>query len=121
MPLLLQPLHDQLGDSFGHAHDVGRVDCLVRGDQNKISHPVLPRQQGNVIGAENVVADRLEAIPFHHGNVLIRCGMENRLRPVSGEHLPQQGHILDIAHHRNVVQLGKLARKFMSQFEKIIL
>ena len=121
VPLSLQPLHDQLGHALGHAHDVGWVDRLVGGDQNEIIDPVLPGQQGNVIGAENIIGDGLEAIPLHHGNMLIGCGMEHRLRPIGRKHFPQQSHILDVANHRNVVQLRKLARKFMSQLEKIIL
>jgi hypothetical protein len=105
---------------LGDAHDVRRVDRFVRRDQNEIFSLMLPGHHGHVVCAEHVVGDSLEAIPFHHGNVLVGGRMKYRVRPVGREHFAQQGHIQNVAHDRDIVQVGEDIAEFGAQLEQVI-
>ena len=79
-------LHDHLAQTLGSAHDVCRVDRLIRGDQDKFLDAVLDGGLRHLVRAEHVVLDRLVRAVLHQGHVLVRRRVEYDLRPVFAQH-----------------------------------
>ena len=98
----------------------GGIDRLVGRDQDEILALMLPGHHGHVVCAEHVVGDGLEAVPLHHGNVLVGCRMKYRVRPVGREHFAQQRHIQNVADDRNIIQVGEDIAEFGAQLEQIV-
>ena len=106
VPLALQAAADDLGQALRRAHDVRRVDRLVRRHEDEFLDLGRDRGRRHHPGAVGVVEHRLPRVGLlHQRHVLVRAGMEDDARPLAGEHLLDQRRVLDVAHDRRQRQL----------------
>ena len=92
-------LNDQLRHPFCRAHDAGGAHGLVGRDHNEAFDIVLLRQGRHRAGAQHVVLHSLTGVVFHHGNVLVRGGMEDDLRCIRLHRRLQPFPVRDVADH----------------------
>lgn len=71
---------DQLDHPFGSPHDVGRVHCLVGGDDHDLANAAVPCGGEDVVRTGNVRADDLVRLPLAHGHMLVGGGMVDDVR-----------------------------------------
>ena len=69
----------------------------------KSSTLMLIRQHRQIISADNVIADRLETILFHHWHVFIRRRMKDHLWLLFSKNFFQSKSIEDVADHRQII------------------
>ena len=93
-------LTDNLRHALAGAHDVGRIDRLVRGYQNEGVATVLGSGQGHVVGAEHIVAQGFPHVGLEHGHVLVGGRVKDDVRTVGGKYTV---HRRDVAH---ITELG---------------
>ena len=96
-----------LGEPLGRAHDVGRVDRFIGGDQHEAADLEFVGQIGNAAGAADVVFHRLGRIGFHQRDVLVCGGVKDHVGPVTAEDLPHAVFVGDVSDARN--QFGRRA------------
>ena len=75
----------QLGQPFRGAHDGGRRDGLVRGDQDEPFDAGAERRAQRGQRPADVRVDRVGRVVLHHRHVLVGGGVEDHDRPVLGE------------------------------------
>src|SRR6185437_5788968 len=95
--LMVKSENNHFRQPLGYAHHVGGLYGFVGRDHDKIFCAILLSHQGYVIGAEDIVGDRLEAIALHHGNVFVGSGVEHRVWPMQSEHVLKQFDIKNVA------------------------
>src|SRR5262245_22916176 len=117
---MLQAKDDEFGDTLGRSHDVGRLDGFVGRDHYEVLDLKCPRDQGYVVCSEDIVGYRLEAVGFHHRNVLVGGCVKYGLRSMSGKDLPQHGHIQNVAYYRGVVQLREFGSELTAKPKQIV-
>src|SRR5439155_12896401 len=91
-------LDDPLAQRLRLPHDGLRVRGLVGGDEHE---PLRPEVDGNVRHRprpERVVADGLERVRLHHGDVLVGRGVEDHPRLILLEDLAHLRPVLDVSH-----------------------
>ena len=87
---------DDFSDPLGGAHDAGRVNGLVRRDEDELAGSVLMRAVEDIFRAGDVVLHRLGLVVLHERNVLVRRGVEHDVRPVLAEHGVKEAAVLDV-------------------------
>ena len=71
------------------AHNVGGIDRLVGGKLHEALNAVFRSRCQQVLGAENIVLDRLGRADLHQRNMLVGGGMENDRGMIGLKHLVQ--------------------------------
>lgn len=104
--LAVHHLNDHLAETLGRAHDVGRVDCLVGGDQDELAHLVRGGGRRGLPGADDVVLDRLVRAVLHQRHMLVRCRVIDDVRPVLAHHMVDAGCVAHGTDQRHEVELG---------------
>lgn len=99
LTIRLEGLQKNFGEPFAGSHNVGGIDGFIGGDEDEPIDLIFSCQLGESGGAEGVIFDRFDRLTFHHGHVLVRCGVEEHLRGEAGE---------DVAHARFVADIGHL-------------
>ena len=93
--LRVETLDDHLAEALGGAHDVGRIDRLVRRDEDEALTAVDHGGVSRLVGADGVVLDRLARAVLHEGDVLVRGGVIDDLGAVVLEDLPDAAAVAD--------------------------
>ena len=91
----IEALDDHLAQALGGAHDVGGVDSLVRGDQDKALAAVDHGRVGGLVGADGVVFDSLAGAVLHEGHMLVGRGVVDDLRAVFVEDFEHPAAVAD--------------------------
>ena len=84
-------LHDHLRHALGGAHDAGRADSLIGGNQDEVLGVRLPGAARHVRSPEDVVRDGIGHVGFHQRHVLVGGGMEHRVGTEVLEDTPDPG------------------------------
>ena len=108
----VETLDDHLAQALRGAHDVGRVDGLIGGDQHEALAAVHHGRVGGLVGADGIVFDGLAGAVLHERHVLVgRCVVDDvRLVLFEDlEHLPGVAHGTD---QRDEIELGVLFLEF---------
>ena len=113
LDLGVEGLDDHLAQALGGAHDVGGVDGLVRGDEDKTLAAVDHGGVGRLVGADGVVLDGLAGAILHEGNMLMRRSVIDDLRLVLLKDLEHSSAVADGADQGDEVQV----RILLSQFQ----
>lgn len=92
----------EFGDALGGSHDAARLDCLVRGHQDKLVHMARDGGMRQSAGTEHIVFDGREGILFHQRNMLQSCGMEDNLGLIPGHCMIEDLRIADAAQKGNM-------------------
>ena len=108
LDLFIKGLDDHLAEALAGAHDVGGVDGLVGGDEDKALAAVKHGGISRAVGAEGVVLDRLAGAVLHEGDMLVGSGVIDDLWTVGAENLVQAAAVADRADERDKVQVGIL-------------
>lgn len=117
-----QVLDGELGHALGRTHDIGRIDSLVGRDQDKTADIVAGGGDRRVIGAEDVVLDRLAGAVFHQGHMLVGGRMEDDRRLVLLHHGFETHDIPDRTDQDLEVETWAiLAEQFLLQLVGIVL
>ena len=111
LDLFIKGLDDHLAEALAGAHDVGGVDGLVGGDQDKALAAVEHGGIGRAIGAEGVIFNCLAGAVLHEGDMLVSGGVVDQLGTVGAEDLVQAAAVADRADERDKVQVGILLAK----------
>ena len=82
LDLRVKGLDNHFAEAFTGAHDVGRVDGLVRGYEDEAPAAVDHGGVGRLVGTDGVVLDGLAGAVLHEGNVLVRGRVVNDVRAV---------------------------------------
>ncbi len=86
--LTTQRLTDHFSKALGGAHDIGRIHCLVGGDQHETLDLVIEHRLRDAPGAQHIVTHRLPRVGvLHHRHMLVGGGVENHVRPLLAKHL----------------------------------
>ena len=93
----LQGTEHELGETLARAHDVGRVDGLVRGDEDELLRAVLGGEVRDDPGPGDVILQGFAGLGLHHRHVLMRGGVEHEAGPMRGEDLGHPGEVRDVA------------------------
>ncbi len=101
-----------LAQTFGGAHDVGWVDCLIRGDEDKTLAMIEHGSVGRFIGADGIVLDRLAGAVLHQGNMLMGCRMVDDVRAVGGKDLIKPAAVTHGADEGDKVEVRVLLPEF---------
>ena len=109
--LFVKGLDDHFAEALAGAHDVGGVDGLVGGDEDKALAAVQHGGIGRAVGAEGVVLDRLAGAVLHEGDMLVGGGVVDELGTVGAEDLVQAAAVADRADEGDEVQVGILLAK----------
>ena len=96
-----QRLQNHLCHTLGTAHHIGGPHSLVGRDQNEVGHPGLHRRLGGVHGAKHIIKHAFRDIVFHHGHMLVRRCVVDRLHLPGAHHVQQALGITDGAHDRH--------------------
>ena len=75
-------MDEQFTDALGRAHDIGGIDCLVGGDEDKTFALEFDGAFCDVFRAEYVYANRLIREVLQYGDVFIGGGVEDDLGTV---------------------------------------
>ncbi len=75
-----EPGHVDLREPFGRAHHAGWVHRLIRGDHHESLGPARGGGIGDGLGAEQVVGQCVRRVILHERHVLVRGGVEDRVR-----------------------------------------
>jgi len=104
-------LHDHLGRALACPHHIGRVDRLVRRDHDEAFDFVLVRQFDEIPGAQYVVLHRFDGLKLHERHMLVGSGMEDNMRAIRLEQMPEASGVLDIRDDRMQmdIQIPELA------------
>ena len=89
--LLIKGLNDHLAETLGSTHDIGRIDSLVRTDQDKTLASMCHRCIGSLEGSNGIVLDCLTRAVFHQRHMFVCSCMVDDLRLVlfkNLEHFP---------------------------------
>ena len=112
LDLGVETLDDHLAQALRGAHDVGRVDGLIGGDQHKALAAVHHGRVGGLVGADGVVFDGLAGAVLHERHMLVgRCVVDDvgLVLFEDLEHLPRVAHGTD---QRDEIELGVLFLEF---------
>ena len=99
-------LAQHLGQAFGRAEHVHRIDRLVRRDQHESADTGCRTRPGNRFGGQYVVADRFAQLRFQQRHLFVCGGMEDRIR---------FHQIQRVADHRRVAAVAQHRRQFDSR------
>ena len=78
-------LHYHFAHTLGSAHDICRVDRLIRRNQDKFGGAVLLCHIGGIVCTENIVLYRLATAVLHERNMLVRRRMKYDIWAVFGK------------------------------------
>ena len=106
------PRYGHLGQAFGGAHDIVRIDRFVRGDKDKALRADSRRGFGRVHCARHIGQDGFANVTFHQGNMLQRRRVDDDIRLCAREHVADTVHIANIAQSGRVPVGGQDARQF---------
>ena len=106
LDFLVEGLDDHLTQALAGAHDVGRVDGLVRGDQDKALAAMDHGCVGGLVSADGVVLDRFAGTVLHEGDMLMRCGVIYDFGPVGFEDFKDPAAVPDGADEGFQVEVG---------------
>ena len=113
--------HDDFGELLGRAHDRGRSDRLVGGDEDEMRRAVLDRGVDDVARATDVVRHRFDDVLLHERHMLVRRRVEDGERVEPLEDAVDPGFIADIGDDRGDLQVGEPAPQFDLGLEDLIL
>lgn len=99
-------LHVDLGQTFCTAHDVGRVDGLVRRDHNHLLDVIFDTLVRHVARAGNVGQNGFAGILLHQRHVFVGCCVEDHLRTIGAEDEIQTRNHAYVADYGNELQIG---------------
>ena len=111
-------LDDPLTQRLRLPHHRLWVRRLVGRDENETTCTERGRGVGERPGAERVVANGLDRVRLHHGDVLVGRGVEDDTRSVGLEHLTHLGGVLDIGDNREAEQKTAFPRKLAVDLEQ---
>ena len=87
----LQAAADDLGETFRGAHDVRRIDRLVRRHEHELLDLGRDRRRSHDPRAVGVVEHRLPGVGLlHQRHVLVRARVKDDARPLAREHLARR-------------------------------
>ena len=75
-------LDNHLTEPFACPHDIGRIYCFVRTDQNESLTAVHHCRISSLVSTDDIVFDRFTWTVFHERHMLVRCRMVDHVRPV---------------------------------------
>ena len=99
-------LDDHFAQALGGSHDIGGVDGLIGGDEDKTLRTVAHGSVGCFIGADGVILDGLAGRILHKGDVLMGSGMVDHVRAVGGEDLVKTAAVTHGADEGDEVEGG---------------
>lgn len=105
-------LHIDLGQTLRAAHDVGRVDGLVRRDHDHLLDVVFNTLVGHVARAGDVGQHGFAGVLLHQRHVLVGCRMEDHLRTVGAEGVVQTRDHTHVADYGDELQIGEAVLQF---------
>ncbi len=98
-------LDDHLAYPLCRAHDVCRIDCLVRRDHHKTFDMMPVRRLDHLPGAKHIVFYRLIGAVLHKGHMLVRRRMVDNVRLIHGKNIV---NTLRVTHRRNQYLQGEV-------------
>ena len=101
--LFVKGLDDHLAEALAGAHDVGGVDGLVGGNEDKALAAVEHGGIGRAVGAEGVVLNGLTGAVLHEWDMLVGGGVVDQLGAVGAEDLVQTAAVPNRADERDEV------------------
>lgn len=104
---LAERLHVDLGQTFRTAHDVGRVDGLVRRDHDHLLDVVFDTLVRHVTRAGDVGQYGFAGVLLHQRHVLVGCRVEDHLRTVGAEGEVQTRDHANVADYGDELQIGE--------------
>ena len=117
----VKALDDHLTQALGGAHNIGGVDCLVRGDKYKALTAVYHGRISGLIGADGIILYRLTRAVFHKRYMLVCSRMIDNLRAVFVEDLEHSATVADGPDQGLQVEMGVLFAKFKLDLVRIVL
>ncbi len=108
---------DDLRQALGGAHDVGGVHGLVRGDEDEAFDAAFRGDLGGLVGAEDVVKDRLLAAGLHEGHMLVGGGVDHDVGLVFA-HDPPEGFLIPDGAHLQDQGVGYQFPVFLLQLKE---
>ena len=121
LALTADGLYDHFAEALGGAHDVGRVDGLVRGDLHEDIRTVLVRTAGNVQGAEHIVLDSLIGACLHQRHVLVCSRIEHDLRPVLCKNVLHFPAVADASDENEQIEIRHIVQQFLLNVIGVVL
>ena len=109
----VETLDDHLAQALRGAHDIGGIDRLVRGDQDKALAAVDHRRVRGLIGSDRIVLDRLVGAVLHQRNMLMSRSVIYDLRPVLLKDIEDLAAVAHRADQHHKIEL----RIFLAQLQ----
>ena len=86
LDLCIEALDNHLAQPLAGAHNIGRVDRLVRGNEDEALAAVHHGRICGLIGSDGIVLDGFVRTVLHERYMLVGCGVIDDLRPVFLKH-----------------------------------
>ena len=114
-------LHEELCDAFGGAHDAGRVDGLVGGDEDAGVDFGALCGSDDVEGTDDVVFHGLGGVCLHEGDVFMGGGVEDDLRACGLHDVEEPLGVVDIGDDGPHGDVGECAEQLAFEVEERVL
>ena len=102
----VKALDDHLAQTLGGTHDIGGIDRLISGDQDKALAAVYHGRIGSFIRANRIVFDCLTGTVFHEGHMLVCGGMIDDLRAIVMKDFKHAPAVADRSDQNLQIQVG---------------